>query len=83
MFGLYSGSMRFETASGHRLSVPVAFLSYSTQIPERWILVTEVRAEVLTATRMKMFVFWLAAPSILVEVYRCFGDASCFYYQGD
>jgi hypothetical protein len=36
-----------------------------------------------TWSPMKMAVFWVVAPCILVEVYRRFGGACCLHYQGD
>jgi hypothetical protein len=32
---------------------------------------------------MKMTVFWDVAPCSVIEVYRRFGGAYCFHYQGD
>jgi hypothetical protein len=42
-----------------------------------------LRFQVLTAASMKMAVFWVAAPCILVEVYRRFRGACCLHHQGD
>jgi hypothetical protein len=42
-----------------------------------------VRFQVLAAASMKMTGFWDAAPCSIVEPYRRFRDAYCFYHQGD
>jgi hypothetical protein len=39
-----------------------------------------VRFQVLKAASMKMAVFWVVEPCSLVEVYRCFRDASTRLY---
>jgi hypothetical protein len=41
------------------------------------------RFQVLKAAIMKTTVFWVVAPSILVEVYRSFRGACCFHHQDD
>jgi hypothetical protein len=41
-----------------------------------------VRFQVLTAASMKMTVFWVVSPCILVEVYQRFRGACCLHYQG-
>jgi hypothetical protein len=41
-----------------------------------------VRFQVLTAAGMKMMAFWAIAPCNIVEVYRRFRGAYCFYHQG-
>jgi hypothetical protein len=38
--------------------------------------------EVLTAVSTKMAVFWIVAPSSVVEVYRRFRGPCCLYHQG-
>jgi hypothetical protein len=42
----------------------------------------EVRFEVLTASSMKMTVFWVVAPCSLLEVYRRFRGTCCLHHQG-
>jgi hypothetical protein len=42
-----------------------------------------VRLQVLTASIMKMTVFWDVAPCCLVKVYRRFRGAYCLHHQGD
>jgi hypothetical protein len=39
--------------------------------------------EVLTAVSTKMAVFWVVAPSSLVEVYQRFRGPCCLHHQGD
>jgi hypothetical protein len=39
--------------------------------------------QVLTAASIKMSVFWIVAPCILVEVFRRFKGACCLHHQGD
>jgi uncharacterized protein (UPF0254 family) len=38
--------------------------------------------EVLTEVSTEMAVFWVVAPSTLVEVYQCFRGPSCLHHQG-
>jgi hypothetical protein len=38
--------------------------------------------EVLTVVNTKMAVFWVVAPSSLVEGYQCIGGPCCLYHQG-
>jgi hypothetical protein len=59
---------------GIELSWPVFFFSI---IPDL------VRFQVLTATSMKMAVFWVVASCSLVEIYRCFRGPCCPHYQDD
>jgi hypothetical protein len=40
-----------------------------------------VRFEVLTATSMKMAVFWVFAPCSLVEIFRLFRGTCCLRHQ--
>jgi hypothetical protein len=42
-----------------------------------------VRFQVLTATSMKMTVFWDVVPYSLIEIYRRFRGAYCLHHQGD
>jgi hypothetical protein len=41
------------------------------------------RFVVLSAASMKMAVFWVVAPCILIEVYRRFRGACCLHHQGE
>jgi hypothetical protein len=41
-----------------------------------------VRFQVFTAARIKMAIFWVVAPYILVEVYQRFRGACCLHHQG-
>jgi hypothetical protein len=43
----------------------------------KWTSVLQVSFQVLTATSIKMAVFWDVAPCSLVEVCRCFRDIYC------
>jgi hypothetical protein len=42
-----------------------------------------VRFQVLTATSIKMTVFWGVSPCNLVETDRCFRGVCCLQHQGD
>jgi hypothetical protein len=42
-----------------------------------------VRFQVLTASSIKMAVFWVVAPCSLVKFYRHFRGACCLHHQGD
>jgi hypothetical protein len=48
-----------------------------------WPLFIFVAFEVLTATSMRMVVFWVVAPCDLVEIYGRFSGACCLHNQGD
>jgi hypothetical protein len=42
-----------------------------------------VRFQVLTATSIKMAVFWVVAPCSLVDIDRRFSGAYCLHHEGD
>jgi hypothetical protein len=48
----------------------------------RTVYQTQEQIRVLTATSMKMTVFWVVAPCSLVEVYRRFRGPCCLHHQG-
>jgi hypothetical protein len=42
-----------------------------------------MRFQVLTATHMKMAIFWVLVPRSLVQVYQHFKVACCLHHQGN